>query len=505
MKKFSTFLLSLLLAVTVLADVPNHCLKHQIVGNWRFYLSSAQAYQSQHEVNCGHDEPDNPATSWKSLRDGLKHDNQFDLQLWNDYKVQIGKDVVGRWDLVYDTGFDITYADKFKLFSFFDHYPAPSNDKWVTNCSATIVGWYTGQNGIRGCFRAEKIDRHPTEETTKSTDSMTSISEPKIDEPIEDSNGKGVLRLTKTFNKYKDLVERINKIPNKKWQARYYPEFDDMSLKQLNYFGGRKYSPVTKEAKLLGKRLTKSQYVDDLPESFNWKHITREAKNQKRCGSCYVFATTNMIEARLKIFYDETVQISQQHQVDCSFYNQGCSGGQSFLVSKWAQEFEFVPESCHPYVGADQHCSKSCDITKLDKIYKVRDYYYVGGGNGLCNEREMMLELLKNGPTVASFYVTPEFMMYSGGIYHEPTEQELREAGIENAEWEELNHSVLLVGWGVEDGEKYWIVQNSWGPSWGEEGYFRIRRGSDELNIEYIAEAAIPYIVHQRASKIISE
>eukprot|EP01015_Nassula_variabilis_P020145 TRINITY_DN3472_c0_g1_i1.p4 TRINITY_DN3472_c0_g1~~TRINITY_DN3472_c0_g1_i1.p4 ORF type:complete len:107 (+),score=37.48 TRINITY_DN3472_c0_g1_i1:66-386(+) len=93
--------------------------------------------------------------------------------------------------------------------------------------------------------------------------------------------------------------------------------------------------------------------------------------------------------------------------------------------------------------------------------------------------------------------VTDSFILYGGGIYHELSKKELEEAGIDKGEWKDLNHAVLIVGWGVEAGEKYWIVENSWGSTWGEQGYFRIRRGTDELNIEFIGEAAIPYIVNQ--------
>ena len=62
--------------------------------------------------------------------------------------------------------------------------------------------------------------------------------------------------------------------------------------------------------------------------------------------------------------------------------------------------------------------------------------------------------------------------------------------------FEVTNHAVLVVGYGEENGVKYWIVKNSWGTSWGEDGYFRIRRGTDELAIESIAEYAVPYLGH---------
>ena len=112
---------------------------------------------------------------------------------------------------------------------------------------------------------------------------------------------------------------------------------------------------------------------------------------------------------------------------------------------------------------------------------------------------------MKNGPIAASLFVTPSFHFYSGGIYVEPEESELKNVGIEETEWEELNHSVLLVGWGVEDGIKYWLLQNSWGPAWGENGYFRIRRGTNELSIENVLEGAIPYIVNQNAKTVVTE
>jgi len=63
-----------------------------------------------------------------------------------------------------------------------------------------------------------------------------------------------------------------------------------------------------------------------------------------------------------------------------------------------------------------------------------------------------------------------------------------------SVDWEKVTHSVLLVGWGIEDGKKYWKCLNSWGDSWGEKGFFRILRGNDEDSIESMAEAAVPYI-----------
>lgn len=126
----------------------------------------------------------------------------------------------------------------------------------------------------------------------------------------------------------------------------------------------------------------------------------------------------------------------------------------------------------------------------------MRIYRFVGGYYGGCSERAMMLEVMNNGPMIANFEPTNEFMYYEGGVFQsEPASWIVNDE--EKPEWQKVSHSVLLYGWGeTEDGLKYWICRNSWGPFWGEDGDFRIVRGVDDSAIESYSEAADPVIVY---------
>jgi len=99
------------------------------------------------------------------------------------------------------------------------------------------------------------------------------------------------------------------------------------------------------------------------------------------------------------------------------------------------------------------------------------------------NEAAMLQELYHNGPLTVSFEPTESFLYYSQGIYNSGEAKQI------HAEWEQVDHTVLLVGYGEEDGEKYWTLQNSWGANWGEAGFFRFARGVNENGIESMAVA----------------
>lgn len=143
-----------------------------------------------------------------------------------------------------------------------------------------------------------------------------------------------------------------------------------------------------------------------------------------------------------------------------------------------------MEEDCFPYTAQDSPCTfkRSC------YHYYASEYHYVGGFYGGCNEALMKLELVLRGPMAVAFEVYSDFMLYKEGIYHHTGLQD------DFNPFELTNHAVLLVGYGTDpkSGEKFWIVKNSWGTSWGEDGYFRIRRGTDECAIESIAVSATP-------------
>ncbi|KAE8736738.1 Cathepsin C-like peptidase 1, partial [Frankliniella occidentalis] len=236
----------------------------------------------------------------------------------------------------------------------------------------------------------------------------------------------------------------------------------------------------------------KNDYLNVFTEKFQSFHDSHTTfRNQGSCGSCYAFSSVGMMEARLRLRTNNTVQtmLSPQDVVSCSGLSQGCDGGFPYLIAgRYAQDYGLVDEQCAPYTGKDSSCPReSCD-----RVYSS-GYRYVGGYYGGCNEAEMKLALVQNGPVSVSFEVHPDFMHYKSGVYHRVAlESELDPPPY----FEEVNHAVLLVGYGVDpSGEKYWIVKNSWGQDWGENGFFRIRRGVDEVGIESIAVEAdvIPF------------
>lgn len=202
-----------------------------------------------------------------------------------------------------------------------------------------------------------------------------------------------------------------------------------------------------------------------------------------------------MLEARLNIHHKIRTRLSQYQAVHCNYYNQGCEGGYSVLLSKFAQENYLVEQECSGK-GKEQ-----CDFEDCNNKYAVQDYWYIGGRYGNCSERKIMEEIMKNGPVVLSFEPDYTFMLYGKGIYHSPKTDSWLHKGENKPEWYKVDHSVLCYGWGQEGDQKYWLLMNSWGEGWGEKGHFKMKRGVDELGIEFIGEAAMIKPIEEKGKK----
>jgi cathepsin B len=197
-----------------------------------------------------------------------------------------------------------------------------------------------------------------------------------------------------------------------------------------------------------------------------WTMCPFDIKDQGHCGSCWAFGAVEAFEDRLCIKSEGefTTDLSEQVVVSCDYVGFGCNGGFPLSAYGYLTLFGTTTEECVPYqsgeTGKTGGCSGKCaDSSVSNKRYRCSYPWINYSNNGIKKE------IAKNGPVETAFSVYEDFMNYQGGIYHHTTGGYLG------------GHAVKIVGWGAEEGVKYWLAANSWSTNWGEQGYFRIKEG----------------------------
>jgi cathepsin L len=206
--------------------------------------------------------------------------------------------------------------------------------------------------------------------------------------------------------------------------------------------------------------------INNLPKSVDWrnKSVVTNIKDQGQCGSCWAFSTVGSIEGQHALKTGHLVSLSESQIVDCCHIGgvAGCGGG--FMTDAFQcvmQEKGLDTESSYPYVPLDENCALSNGTVGAT----IKGYVNVTGG-----EHGLQIAVATVGPISVAIDASGfSFQMYKSGVYYEP-----------ECSPTFLDHAVLVVGYGTtNNGTDYWVVKNSWGQNWGENGYIRMSRNRD--------------------------
>eukprot|EP00358_Blepharisma_japonicum_P002233 CAMPEP_0202945364 /NCGR_PEP_ID=MMETSP1395-20130829/6374_1 /ASSEMBLY_ACC=CAM_ASM_000871 /TAXON_ID=5961 /ORGANISM="Blepharisma japonicum, Strain Stock R1072" /LENGTH=353 /DNA_ID=CAMNT_0049645301 /DNA_START=30 /DNA_END=1091 /DNA_ORIENTATION=+ len=229
-------------------------------------------------------------------------------------------------------------------------------------------------------------------------------------------------------------------------------QFADLSHDEFSaLYTPNKYTPSEETA----------DFVPDLsavPTQVDWrtKGAVTAVKNQGQCGSCWSFATTGAVEGTWFLAGHTLVSLSEQELMDCSskYGNQGCDGGLATNAFKYVVASGLTTEANYPYVTK----VTACNASKVSQVAaKISSYSIVA-----ANEPNALMAAVVNKPIAVGVQGNEaSWQLYKGGIV-------TSDCGTD------LDHAVLVVGYNNANSPPYWIVKNSWGASWGEEGYIRI-------------------------------
>uniref|UniRef100_A0A8C9GJ31 Peptidase C1A papain C-terminal domain-containing protein n=1 Tax=Piliocolobus tephrosceles TaxID=591936 RepID=A0A8C9GJ31_9PRIM len=203
-------------------------------------------------------------------------------------------------------------------------------------------------------------------------------------------------------------------------------------------------------------------------------------KDQLNCGSCWAFSTVGCVESQYAIRKNQILSISEQQLVDCSQKNKGCNGGHiPFAYDDMIELGGLCSEQEYPYID---------DVLELCQIDRCEDKIKITGYVEIPDLRyKEAIQFL--GPISVAVAVSDSFISYKEGIYDGSCEYD-------------VNHAVMLVGYGMEviyndqtrkhEQHYYYIIKNSWGDKWGENGFMRIK--TDESGTDKKCDLSISYL-----------
>nr|XP_004656018.2 cathepsin O [Jaculus jaculus] len=205
-----------------------------------------------------------------------------------------------------------------------------------------------------------------------------------------------------------------------------------------------------------------------LPLRFDWrdKHVVTKVRNQQVCGGCWAFSVVGAVESVNAIQGEPLEDLSVQQVIDCSFSNYGCRGGSPLSALSWLNKthVKLVAESEYPFKAENGLCHyfSSSESGVSIKNYSAYDFS--------DQEDEMARALLSLGPLIVVVDAV-SWQDYLGGII-----QHHCSSG-------EANHAVLVTGFDKTGNTPYWMVRNSWGDSWGVDGYAHVKMGGNTCGI----------------------
>jgi len=204
--------------------------------------------------------------------------------------------------------------------------------------------------------------------------------------------------------------------------------------------------------------IIKEEILPEYKEEIDWRNNYKvsSVKNQGQCGSCWAFSSVGAVESAWAIKKNILYNLSEQELMDCSINNKGCQGGSMDMAFQYIMNNSLCTNLSYPYTAQDGICQKN----NCEPLIRISNYSDVSQNN----ETALMKAVTQQPISIAIQANKRSFQLYKSGIYNDP------DCGYN------LDHGVLLVGYGYDNLSKmdYWIVKNSWGKHWGEEGYIRL-------------------------------